>query len=85
MPCDMNQRPSLVCTMLGEWFGVSSACRLVRRHNGTRRITQCMMSSSGFFDTASCTATETSWPRPVRWRLIAAAITPVASCSPAIW
>jgi hypothetical protein len=34
----MNQRPSLVWQMLGEWFGVSVACRLVSRHNGTRRI-----------------------------------------------
>ena len=66
MPCEMYQRPSLVCMMLGEWFGISSACRQVSRHSGTRRITQCMMSSSGFFDTASCTATETSWPWPVR-------------------
>ena len=31
----MNQRPSLVCTILGDAFGVSSACRAVSRHNGT--------------------------------------------------
>ena len=53
MPWVMNQRPSLVWQMLGEWFGNSAACRLVRRHSGTRRITQYMMSCSGFFDTAS--------------------------------
>jgi hypothetical protein len=84
MPWDMNQRPSLVWLMLGEWFGVSAAWRLLSRHNGTRRITQCMMSSSGFFDTASCTAIETSWPSPVRCRWISAAMIPVANCSPAI-
>jgi hypothetical protein len=84
MPCDMNQRPSLVWQMPGEWFGVSAAWRLVRRHNGTRRMTQYMMSCSGFFDTASWIATETSCPRPLLCRSINAAMIPVANCSPAM-
>ena len=66
MPCVMNQRPSLVWQMPGEWFGISAAWRLVSRHNGTRRMTQYMMSCSGFFDTASWIATETSCPSPLR-------------------
>jgi hypothetical protein len=51
----MNQRPSLVWLMDGEWLA-SPPRRLVIRQIGTRRITQCMMSSSGFFDTAWCAA-----------------------------
>ncbi len=39
---------------------------MVSRHSGTRRMTQYMMSCSGFFDTASWIATETSWPSPLR-------------------
>ncbi len=85
MPWVMNQRPSLVWQMLGEWFGCSPAWRLVIRHSGTRRITQYMMSCSGFFDTASWIATATSCPSPLRWRWIKAAMMPVASCSPAMW
>ena len=85
MPCWMNQRPSLVWLIEGVWFGVSTACRQVSRHRGARRMVQNITSSSVFLAQASCTASDTSWPSPVRIRCSSAARMPTASCSPAMW
>ena len=85
MPCWMNQRPSLVWLIEGVWFGVSTACRQVRRHSFARRITQNITSSSVFLAQASWMAMATSWPSPVRARCNRAARMPTASCSPAMW
>jgi len=46
----MNQRPSLVWQCSGCGGGLRNAWRQVKRHSGTRRITQYIRSCSGFFD-----------------------------------
>ena len=79
----ITQRPSLVCAMVGCGDTLSRACRQVWRKIGARRMTQVIRSTSVHLETASCTAQDTCWPLPVRWRYMSAARIAMLSCSPA--
>src|ERR1700751_2230241 len=78
------QRPSLELkidrcreTLGAEW-------RQVWRRNGVRSATHDIRSPSVFLATASWMAHDKYWPRPVRLRVLSAAIIVKAICSPAM-